>query len=79
MVGFQGLILPTKNLGSKYFLSDKSDNFEPSIFLEKSTISENTIQEFLVGSQYEKLDRIMQNGKFNQTSGNFSDFFVGRI
>ena len=53
----QGLILPAKNLRSNAFLG-KSENFEPSIFWEKSKknwvqffgaagqISENNIQEF---------------------------------
>ena len=60
---FLGLILPTKILRSKFILN-KSENFEPSIFLDNSEkigsnflvqlagqISENNIKIFLVGSQ----------------------------
>ena len=64
-----------------------SENFEPSIIQNKigsnflvqlaGQISENNIQEFLIGSQIEKLGRIFQ--KLDPNSRNFSDFFVGRI
>ena len=67
-----GLDPTNKNLGYKYFFLEIYENFEPSNVYEKikiygpnflvqlaDQIYENNIEEFLIGSQYGKLSRII--------------------
>ena len=82
----QGLILPTKILRSEFFFRINLKILNPQIFLEKSEkirsdflvqlagqISENKIQEFLIGQNFPKIKNRIQILEI------FPIFFVGRI
>ena len=83
---FEPGLNPTNKKSQIQFFFNKSENFGTlkffffligSNFLVQlaGQISENNIQIFLKGSQFEKLGKIFQKSKMDPNSGNFSGLF----